>query len=185
LVLGAAGGVGSAAVELGKAIGAKVIAAVSTAEKAAFAKALGADHTINYGETDLRAAIKEITDGRGADVVYDPVGGDLAEPAFRSIAWGGRFLVVGFAAGDIPAIPLNLPLLKGASLVGVFWGSWIRRHPDEAAENIHELYGMAAAGKIEPRISAIHDFENYAEALADLTSRTATGKVLLRVATGS
>lgn len=182
LVLGAAGGVGSAAVELGKAMGATVIAAVSTPTKAAFAESLGADHTINYREGHLREAIKEITGGRGVDVVCDPVGGELAEPAFRSIAWNGRFLVIGFAAGDIPSIPLNLPLLKGASVVGVFWGSWIRRHPDEAAENIHELYGMAAAGTIVPRISAIHEFENYADALTELTSRTAMGKVLLRVA---
>jgi len=181
LVLGAAGGVGSAAVELGKAMGATVIAAVSTPEKAAFAETLGADHTINYGEADLREGVKEITGGTGVDVVYDPVGGELSEPAFRSIAWNGRFLVVGFAAGDIPSIPLNLPLLKGASIVGVFWGSWIRRSPGEAAESFRELYEMAAAGTIEPRISAIHDFENYAEALRDLTSRTAMGKVLLRV----
>ena len=183
LVLGAAGGVGSAAVELGKAMGATVIAAASTPEKTTFAEALGADHTINYGRVDLRKAIKELTDGRGADVVYDPVGGELSEPAFRSIAWNGRFLVVGFAAGHIPAIPLNLPLLKGASIVGVFWGSWIRRDPGGAAQSFRELYEMAAAGSIEPRISAVHDFENYADALKDLTSRTATGKVLLRVAT--
>jgi NADPH2:quinone reductase len=182
LVLGAAGGVGSAAVELGKAMGATVIAAVSTAEKAAFTASLGADHTINYGHDELREAVKEITGGTGADVVYDPVGGQLSEPAFRSIAWNGRFLVVGFAAGEIPAIPLNLPLLKGASIVGVFWGSWIGRTPDEAAANIRELYKMAAAGTIEPRISAVHDFENYAAALAELTSRTAMGKVLLRIA---
>ncbi len=181
LVLGAAGGVGSAAVELGKVMGVTVIAAVSTPDKAAFAQSLGADHTINYGAVDLRQAIKEITGGKGVDVVYDPVGGDLSEPAFRSIAWNGRFLVVGFAAGDIPSIPLNLPLLKGASIVGVFWGNWIRRDPDEAAENFRELYEMAAAGTIEPRISAVHEFENYADALRDLTSRSATGKVLLRV----
>ncbi len=182
LVLGAAGGVGSAAVELGKAMGAKVIAAASSAEKLAFATSLGADHTINYSEVDLREAIKEITQGRGVDVVYDPVGGPLSEPAFRSLAWNGRFLVVGFAAGDIPAMPLNLPLLKNASIVGVFWGAWMRRGTPEAAQNIRELYELAATAKIEPRISAIHDFENYADALTDLTSRTATGKVLLRVA---
>jgi NADPH2:quinone reductase len=185
LVLGAAGGVGSAAVELGKAMGATVIAAVSTSEKAAFAASLGADHTINYGEVDLREAIREITSSKGVDVAYDPVGGELSEPAFRSIAWNGRFLVVGFAAGDIPSIPLNLPLLKGASIVGVFWGTWIRRSPAEAAESFRELYEMAAAGTIQPRISAVHDFGNYAAALAELTSRTAMGKVLLRVATGS
>jgi NADPH2:quinone reductase len=184
LVLGAAGGVGSAAVELGKQMGATVIAAASSAEKVAFVETLGADHTINYSAVDLREAIKEIVGSRGVDVVYDPVGGALSEPAFRSTAWNGRFLVVGFAAGDIPSIPLNLPLLKGASIVGVFWGSWIRRDPEAAADNTRLLYQMAATGKIEPRISAVHDFEHYAEALAELTSRTATGKVLLRVAGG-
>ncbi len=182
LVLGAAGGVGSAAIELGKAMGATVIAAASTNEKLAFTESLGADHTINYGETNLREAVKEITDGGGVDVVYDPVGGELSEPAFRSIAWNGRYLIVGFAAGEIPAIPLNLPLLKGASIVGVFWGSWVQRGGADAAENVRELYEMAAAGTIEPRISAIHEFENFAEAFADLTSRAAMGKVLLRVA---
>lgn len=182
LVLGAAGGVGSAAVELGKLMGATVIGAASTDDKVEFVSSLGADHVINYGAADLREAIKEITAGAGVDVVYDPVGGDLSEAAFRSTAWNGRFLVVGFAAGDIPAIPLNLPLLKGAAIVGVFWGSWIRRQPDQAAENVRELYEMAATGELEPRISAVHDFENYAAAFSDLTSRNATGKVLLRVA---
>jgi len=182
LVLGAAGGVGSAAIDLGKVMGATVIAAVSTEAKVAFVDSLGADHTINYGETDLREAIKEITGGRGVDVVYDPVGGRLSEPALRSTAWDGRFLVVGFAAGDIPSIPLNLPLLKSASIVGVFWGAWMRRGTPDAAQNIRELYEMAATGKIEPRISAVHDFESYDDAFADLASRTATGKVLLRVA---
>jgi len=181
LVLGAAGGVGSAAIQLGKVMGATVIAAASTAEKLVFCESLGADHAINYAENDMREAIKEITGGKGVDVVYDPVGGELAEQAFRSIAWKGRHLVVGFAAGDIPALPLNLPLLKGASIVGVFWGSWMQRGSADIAENIRELYKMAASGTIEPRISAVHDFENYAEALADLTGRSAMGKVLLRV----
>ncbi|NNC92809.1 MAG: zinc-binding dehydrogenase, partial [Acidimicrobiia bacterium] len=139
-------------------------------------------HTIDYTAADLRASIKEITGGRGVDVVYDPVGGPLAEPALRSIAWDGRFLVVGFAAGDIPSIPLNLPLLKSASIVGVFWGAWMQRGTPDSADNIRELYAMAATGQIEPRISAVHPLENYADALADLTSRTATGKVLLRTA---
>lgn len=181
LVLGAAGGVGSAAVELGKAMGATVIAAASTDEKLAFATSLGADHTINYATSDLRDVVKELTAGAGVDVVYDPVGGDLAEPAFRSIAWNGRYLVVGFAAGDIPAIPLNLPLLKGASIVGVFWGSWVMNHPAEAAPNVQELYEMAAAGTISPRISSVYDLADYRAAFADLTSRTAQGKVLLRI----
>ena len=181
LVLGAAGGVGSAAVELGKGMGAEVIGAASSREKADFASSVGADHTINYGDGDLREAIKEITGGKGVDVVYDPVGGGLSEPAFRSTAWNGRFLVIGFAAGDIPTIPLNLPLLKGAAIVGVFWGSWIRRQPDQAAENLRELYQMAASGQIEPRISAVHELEDYPAAFSDLSGRTATGKVLLRV----
>ena len=181
LVLGAAGGVGSAAIQLGKVMGATVIAAASTAEKIAFCESLGADHTINYTDADLRAAIKELTGGAGVNVVYDPVGGDLAEQAFRSIAWNGRHLVVGFAAGDIPALPLNLPLLKGASIVGVFWGSWMQRGSSDTAENIRDLYEMAANGLVRPRISTVHDLENYAEALADLTSRSAMGKVLLRV----
>jgi len=182
LVLGAAGGVGSAAVELGKRMGATVIGAASTEEKVDFVRSLGADHVINYGATELRGAIKEVVGEGGVDVVYDPVGGELSEPAFRSTAWNGRFLVVGFAAGDIPAIPLNLPLLKGAAIVGVFWGSWIRRQPEQATENLRELYQMAAAGEIEPRISAIHDLQDYAAAFSELTSRNATGKVLLRVA---
>lgn len=181
LVLGAAGGVGSAAVELGKAMGANVIAAASTPEKLSFAESLGADHLIDYRSDDFRAALKDITGGRGVDVIYDPVGGAIAELAFRSIAWGGRYLVIGFAAGDIPSLSLNLPLLKGASIVGVFWGSWMQRGGPDTAENIRELYELAAAGRIEPRISAIHDLENYADAIADLTSRTAMGKVLLRV----
>lgn len=181
LVLGAAGGVGSASVELGKAMGATVIAAASTDEKLAFATGLGADHGVNYSATDLRSALKEITDGAGVDVVYDPVGGELAEPAFRSIAWNGRYLVIGFAAGDIPSLPLNLPLLKGASIVGVFWGSWMMNHPGEAASNVRELYEMAAEGTIRPRISAVHALDDYAAAFEDLTSRTAQGKVLLRV----
>jgi NADPH2:quinone reductase len=184
LVLGAAGGVGSAAVELGKAMGATVIAAASTPEKLDFASSLGADHTIDYTASDLRESVKEFTAGRGVDVVYDPVGGPISEPALRSIAWDGRLLVVGFAAGDIPSIPLNLPLLKSASIVGVFWGAWMRRGSPATAENVRELYQMAATGRIEPRISAIHPLGDYAAAFADLTSRTATGKVLLRIGPG-
>jgi NADPH2:quinone reductase len=185
LVMGAAGGVGSAAIELGKAMGATVIAAASTDEKVEFARSLGADETINYTATDLRGALEDLTGGTGPDVVYDPVGGDLAEPAFRSIAWGGRYLVVGFAAGDMPSLPLNLPLLKGASLVGVFWGRWMMNHPAEAAPNIRELYEMAAAGTISPRIGAVYDLEDYATAFAELTSRAARGKVVLRVSRDS
>ena len=185
LVLGAAGGVGSAAVELGKVMGATVIAAASSEEKLAFASELGASHTINYATDDLKEAVKELTDGQGADVIYDPVGGELSEGAFRAIAWEGRYLVVGFAAGDIASLPLNLPLLKGASVLGVFWGSWIGRDPASAAENIGELYELAATGKINPRISSVHELEDYLEAFSELTERRARGKVLLRVASSS
>ena len=182
LVLGAAGGVGGAAVQLGRVMGATVIAAAGTTEKLAVASDLGATHTINYIDEDLKDAVKKLTDGRGADVVYDPVGGELAEAAFRATAWDGRYLVVGFASGDIPSLPLNLPLLKGASLIGVFWGSWIGREPAASAENIRELYQLAAAGRINPRISSVHELEDYAEAFSQLTERRAKGKVLLRVA---
>ena len=185
LVLGAAGGVGSAAIELGKAMGATVIAAASTDEKLDFARSLGADEVVNYAASDLRSALKELTGGTGPDVVYDPVGGELAEPAFRSIAWGGRYLVIGFAAGDIPSLPLNLPLLKGASIVGVFWGRWMIDHPGEAAPNVRELYAMANAGEISPRISAVYDLDDYPAAFAALTNRTARGKVVLRLRDGT
>jgi len=182
LVLGAAGGVGSAAVELGSRMGAEVIAAASTDEKLAYATAIGADHTINYTEQDLKAAIKELTGGRGVDVIYDPVGGELSEAAFRAIAWKGRHLVIGFAAGDIPAIPLNLPLLKGASIIGVYWGDWLAKEPHQAAEMVADLYQLAATGEVNPRISAVFPIEEYEAAYAALTDRTAHGKVLLRVA---
>ncbi|MBU6438539.1 MAG: NADPH:quinone oxidoreductase family protein, partial [Betaproteobacteria bacterium] len=153
LVLGAAGGVGLAAVEIGKAIGAHVIAAASSDDKLAVCKAHGADVLINYETQDLREAIKAATQGKGPDVIYDPVGGKYAEPAFRSIAWRGRYLVVGFANGDIPALPWNLPLLKGASIVGVFWGDFARREPQRNAAGIAELMGWMQQGKIRPLIS--------------------------------
>ncbi len=181
LVLGAAGGVGSAAVELGKIMGATVIAAASTDEKLSFAASLGADHMINYTEQELKEAVRELTDGRGVDVVFDPVGGDLSETAFRAIAWNGRYLVIGFAAGDIPSIPLNLPLLKGASIVGVYWGDWLTNEPRQAAEMVAELYDLAAAGRVHPRISDVFALEEFADGYAALTNRSAKGKVLLRV----
>ena len=181
LVLGAAGGVGSAAVELGKIAGATVIAAASTDEKLSFAASLGADHTINYTEHELKSAVRELTDGRGVDVVFDPVGGDLSETAFRAIAWNGRYLVIGFAAGDIPAIPLNLPLLKGASIVGVYWGDWLIKEPRQAAEVVAELYDLAAIGRVDPRVSDVFALEEFAKGYAALTNRAARGKVLLRV----
>ncbi|MFY7856342.1 MAG: NADPH:quinone oxidoreductase family protein, partial [Rubrivivax sp.] len=154
LVLGAAGGVGLAAVEIGKALGARVIAAASSDEKLAVCTAHGADATINYAREDLREAIKAATGGRGPDVIYDPVGGIYAEPAFRSIAWRGRYLVVGFANGEIPKLPLNLALLKGASLVGVFWGEFAKREPQANLAAMRQMMGWMAEGKLKPRVSA-------------------------------
>ena len=182
LVLGAAGGVGSAVVELGSRMGATVIAAASSAEKLGYAVQRGATHTINYAEEDVKAAVRELTDGHGADVVFDPVGGALSETAFRSLAWGGRHLVIGFAAGDIPAIPLNLPLLKEASIVGVYWGDWLAKEPLEAAETVAELYQLAATGEVDPAISGVFAFEDFMDGYAALIEREAMGKVLLRVA---
>jgi NADPH:quinone reductase-like Zn-dependent oxidoreductase len=181
LVLGAAGGVGSAAVELGKTQGATVIAAAATDDKLAYARSLGADHTINYNRQNLKEEAKALTDGRGVHVVFDPVGGDLSEAAFRTLGWNGRHLVIGFAAGDIPAIPLNLPLLKGTSIVGVYWGDWLSKEPHRAAEAVAELYQLAATGEIDPRVSGVFALEDYAEAFTELLDRTAMGKVVLRV----
>lgn len=181
LVLGASGGVGLATVELGKAMGAKVIAAASSAEKLAVAKEAGADELINYTEEPLKDAVKKLTHSKGVDVIYDPVGGDFTEQALRAMGWNGRHLIIGFAAGDIPKIPANLTLLKGCSVVGVFWGSFTQREPEASAQNTMELMKLYAEGKIDPKISAVYDFENYAEALGALTGRKATGKVVLKV----
>ena len=179
LVLGAAGGVGLAAVELGAVLGARVIAAASTDEKLALCRERGASETINYTGEDLRGRLKELTGGQGVDVCYDPVGGDLSEPALRSMAWNGRFLVVGFAAGDIPRIPLNLPLLKGCSVVGVFWGAFTGKEPDRHAANIAELLGWMAEGRISPHVSATYPLERAGEAISELGERRATGKVVV------
>lgn len=179
LVLGAAGGVGLATVELGKAMGAKVIAAASTDEKLEVCKAHGADEVINYTSDDLRARIKEITGGQGVNVIYDPVGGEMAETAFRSIAWEGRHLVIGFAAGDIPKLPLNLPLLKGASAVGVFWGAWAMRDPQAHYDNMAELFGFFEAGQIKPHVAAEYKLEEFLAAFGELSGRKAIGKVVL------
>jgi NADPH2:quinone reductase len=179
LVLGAAGGVGLAAVELGAVLGARVIAAASTDEKLALCRERGASETINYSTEDLRGRLKELTGGQGVDVCYDPVGGDLSEPALRSMAWNGRFLVVGFAAGDIPRIPLNLPLLKGCSVVGVFWGAFTGKEPDRHAANIAELLGWMAEGRISPHVSATYPLERAGEAISELAERRATGKVVV------
>ncbi|MBZ2168565.1 NADPH:quinone oxidoreductase family protein [Marinobacter sp. F4216] len=182
LVLGASGGVGLAAVELGKAMGAKVIAAASTDEKLTVAKEAGADELINYTEEPLKDAVKKLTRSKGVDVVYDPVGGDFTEQALRAMGWNGRHLVIGFAAGDIPKVPANLTLLKGCSLVGVFWGSFTQREPEASARNMMDLMQLFAEGKIDPKISEVFEFEDYARALNTLTERRATGKIVLRVA---
>lgn len=180
LVLGAAGGVGLAAIEIGKALGARVIAAASTDEKLEVCKQHGADITINYSSSDLREAIKHATDGKGPDVIYDPVGGVYAEPAFRSIAWRGRYLVVGFANGEIPKLPLNLTLLKGASLVGVFWGEFARREPKANMAAMREMMGWLAEGKIRPHISARYALHETPQALHDIAARKVTGKVIIQ-----
>lgn len=179
LVLGAAGGVGSAAIEIGKAMGARVIAAASSAEKLAFAREIGADDVIDYSVDSLKDRVKALTDGHGVDVVYDPVGGELAQAALRSLAWHGRFLVIGFAAGEIPEFPANLALLREASIIGVFWGEWARRHPDLQASNALEIGRMLADGRLSPRIGAVHKLDDFAAAFDAITSRRAMGKVVL------
>ena len=179
LVLGAAGGVGTAAIQIAKARGARVIAAASTDEKCALCSSLGADATINYSNEDLRAAIKAATDGKGPDVIYDPVGGDFAEPAFRSIAWRGRYLVVGFAAGPIPALPFNLPLLKGASIVGVFWGDFAKREPKANAAMMGELAQWYQQGRIKPVIDREMPMADLKAAYARMGSREVQGKLVM------
>jgi NADPH:quinone reductase len=181
LVLGAAGGVGIAAIEIGKLLGARVIAAASTDEKLAICRAHGADDTINYATGDLRDEIKALTAGAGVDVVYDPVGGPYSEPALRSLAWRGRLLVVGFAAGEIPKMPLNLTLLKGCSIVGVFWGEFTRREPERFADAMRRLGRWYADGKLKPHVSATFPLERAAEALTIMANRQAIGKLVLTV----
>ncbi|MFB9994670.1 NADPH:quinone oxidoreductase family protein [Deinococcus oregonensis] len=179
LVLGAAGGVGLAAVAIGKAMGARVIAAAGTDEKVGLCLEHGADAGINYTSGNLRDELKALTDGKGPDVIFDPVGGDYTEAAFRSIGWGGRFLVVGFAAGGVPKLPLNLPLLKGASVVGVFWGEFARRNPRGNAANLARLAGWVMDGTLRPLVSARYSLERTPEALRALLSREVTGKVVV------
>ena len=179
LVLGAAGGVGLAAVELGKIMGARVIAAASSPEKLALCRAHGADELINYSSEDLRGRIKEITSGNGVDVVYDPVGDKYAEPAVRSLAWMGRYLVIGFAAGEIPKIPANLLLLKSAGLLGVFWGTFVGRDPAHNARNMAELMDCYTQGTLKPHISARFPLEQVVEALNTVMNRKVLGKVVL------
>ena len=179
LVLGAAGGVGTAAIQIAKAAGAKVIAAASTDEKCALCKSLGADETINYTTQNIREVLKTVTEGKGPDVIYDPVGGDFAEPAFRSIAWRGRYLVVGFAAGPIPALPFNLALLKGASIVGVFWGDFSRREPQANAAMMAELAQWYAQGKVKPVIDRTMPMSELKAAYAHMGSRGVMGKLVM------
>lgn len=179
LVLGAAGGVGLAAVELGKLMGATVIAAASSDEKLRLCKEMGADMTINYEMEDLKDRVKSLTGGRGADVIYDPVGDRYAEPAFRSIAWNGRYLVIGFAGGQIPKLPLNLPLIKGASIVGVFWGAFTAHEPELHAENMREILNWYREGRLRPHVSARLPLDRGAEAIRMLMDRKATGKVIV------
>ena len=179
LVLGAAGGVGTAAIQIAKAAGAKVIAAASTDEKCALCKSLGADETINYTTQNIREVLKTVTEGKGPDVIYDPVGGDFAEPAFRSIAWRGRYLVVGFAAGPIPALPFNLALLKGASIVGVFWGDFSRREPQANVAMMAELAQWYAQGKVKPVIDRTMPMSELKAAYAHMGSRGVMGKLVM------
>jgi NADPH2:quinone reductase len=179
LVLGAAGGIGLAAIEIGALMGARVIAAASTEEKLAVCRRCGASEAINYSEQDLKERIKELTSGQGVDVVVDPVGGDYSEAALRGMAWNGRFLVIGFTAGSIPRIPLNLPLLKGCSIVGVFWGSFIAREPQRSQANFQQLLEWMQEGKLRPYISARYPLQRAADALSDIINRKATGKIVL------
>ena len=179
LVLGAAGGVGTSAIQIAKALGARVIAAASSDEKCALCTSIGADATINYSTENLRDAIKALTNGKGPDVIYDPVGGDLTEPAFRSIAWRGRYLVVGFAAGSIPSLPLNLMLLKGASVVGVFWGGFAKQEPRASAAAMAELTEWYAQGKIKPVIDRSMPMADLKAAYAYMGSRGVMGKLVM------
>jgi NADPH2:quinone reductase len=181
LVLGAAGGVGLAAVEIGKALGARVIACASSEDKLRVCREHGADAAIDYARQDLRERIRALTEGRGADVVYDAVGGAYSEPAFRSIAWRGRHLVVGFAAGEIPRLPLNLALLKGAAIVGVFWGDFARREPDRFAQSVQQLGRWYEEGKLRPHVSSTFSLAQAPEALKLMAERRVTGKVVLQV----
>ena len=181
LVLGAAGGVGYTTVELSKAMGATVIAAASSARKLGYAKQAGADHLIDYSSANLRETVKELTDGKGVDVVYDPVGGELAEQAYRALAWHGRYLVIGFAAGDIPQFGLNIALLKEASIVGVWYGTWAEKHPDQLVTNIVELAAMIDEERIRPTYSDAFNLDDFRDAFRVITERRALGKVVLRI----
>lgn len=179
LVLGAAGGVGTTAVEIASAMGAHVIAAASSDEKTEFARTVGARDTVNYSNTSLKESVRELTDGKGVDVVYDPVGGEMARQALSALAFSGRYLVVGFASGEIPAFPANLLLLKEASVMGVYWGDWAALNPGDAASNFQEVARMVGEGTLTPRITSVYPLERFQEAFAELAERRARGKVVL------
>ncbi len=179
-VLGAAGGTGIAAIEIGKALGARVIACASSPDKLALAESCGADDLVDYSSENLRERLRELTKGEGVDVLYDPVGGDLAEPALRSMGWGGRYLVVGFAAGAIPRIPLNLLLLKGCDLRGVFWGAFCKREPKRQAEHMATLFDWASRGIISAHVDAVFPLEETARALRLIADRKARGKIVIK-----
>jgi NADPH2:quinone reductase len=180
-VLGASGGVGIAAVEIGKLMGARVIACASSAEKLAFARKLGADETIDYSREDLKIRLRELTDGRGVDVIYDPVGGPYSEPALRSMAWEGRFLVIGFAAGEIPKIPLNLVLLRSCDVRGVAWGAWTDRDLAEHRKNTEQVIAWEAQGKLSTHVHAVYPLSDAPAALKAIAARKVMGKVILRM----
>jgi NADPH2:quinone reductase len=181
LVLGAAGGVGITAVEIAKAMGARVIAAASSDEKLAFAKSGGADELVNYSEVPLKDTVKSLTGGNGVDVVYDPVGGELAEQAFRALAWHGRYLVVGFASGDIPKFAANIALLKEASIIGVWWGTWAKKSPALQIQNMQDMAALVREGTLQPRVTESYPLDDYVKAFSAITERRARGKVILRM----
>lgn len=181
LVLGAAGGVGITAVEIAKAMGARVIAAASTDKKLEFAVSAGADETVNYSAVPLKETVKELTGGDGADVVYDPVGGELSDQAFRATAWHGRYLVIGFASGDIPKFAANIALLKEASIIGVWWGTWAAKNPALQMQNLQEMTQLIAAKKLQPRVTESYALDDFQDAFKAITERRALGKVILRL----
>lgn len=181
LVLGAAGGVGVTAVEIAKAMGARVIAAASTVEKLDFARAAGADETINYSDVPLKETVKALTEGQGVDIVYDPVGGELADQALRATAWHGRYLVIGFASGDIPRFPANIALLKEASIIGVWWGTWAAKNPKLQMQNVREMAAMIKDGILTPRVTESYPLDHFVDAFKAITERRALGKVVLRM----
>jgi NADPH2:quinone reductase len=180
-VLGAAGGAGLAAVQIARGMGARVIACASSADKLAVAREHGADEGINYAHEDLKARLRELTGGDGVDLVYDCVGGDYSETAFRALAWAGRFLVIGFAAGAIPKLPLNLPLLKSADVRGVFWGAWAERNPENNRANIEQILKWCASGELKPHIHGVYPLDDIVDALQIIDTRQATGKVVIRL----